>query len=119
MYVPGTIAMTGMIETDQIRRDFTFNLKITIPNLKISVRKGDALGAFIPMPRRYVDKFEIDIATNYFNDEIIGNEHAESHNLSQERMTSDKDKAHESGRRYFNGIHFDGKRYKDHQKKLI
>jgi len=36
MFLPGCIAMTGVIETDQIRRDFTFNFKITIPNYTIN-----------------------------------------------------------------------------------
>ena len=119
MYIPGTVAMTGVIETDQIRRDFTFNLKITTPNTVIQIRKGDPVGAFIPMPRRYADKFEIDLASNYFTDEVINNEHEEGARLSEERLGSDKERPHESGRRYFNGVHSDGKPYTDHQKKLI
>lgn len=31
-FIPGLSAMTGVIETDNIRRDFTFNLKITEPS---------------------------------------------------------------------------------------
>lgn len=119
MYIPGTVAMTGIIETDQIRRDFSFNLKITVPNMVIKVRKGDPVGAFIPVQRRFIDNFEIDLVSNYFNDEIINNEHLEEQKLNEEREGPDKDKPHKSGRRYFNGIHTDGTKYPDHQKKLI
>jgi hypothetical protein len=111
--------MTGVIETDNIRRDFTFNLKLTTPNLVVKIRKGDPLGAFIPLPRRYIDKFEIDLATNYFSDEVILNEYLEAVSLGEERNGPDKERPHQSGRRYFNGLHSDGTSYTDHQKKLI
>lgn len=119
MYIAGTVAMTGVIETDQIRRDFTFNLKLTTPNQTVKIRKGDPIGAFIPVPRRLVDKFDIDLVTNYFSDEVIENEHLEAARLTKERMGPDKSRPHESGRRYFNGLHSDGTPYQDHQKKLI
>lgn len=119
MFIPACVAMTGVIECDQIRRDFTFNLKITMPNTKISVKKGDALGAFIPIPRYFVDNFEVDIIDNYFDKQIHLNELEEQRRLSEERVTIDKTKPHESGRRYFNGIHSDEKKYKDHQKRLV
>lgn len=118
MFIPGCISMTGVIETDNIRRDFTFNLKVTVPNLKISVRQGDALGAFIPIPRGFVDNFEVKNVQDIFPVEIHENEINECSNLSLERNTSDKDRPHESGRRYFNGEHTSGEKYIDHQKRL-
>jgi hypothetical protein len=118
MYIPGTVAMTGVIETDQIRRDFTFNLKITMPNMVIKVRKGDPVGAFIPVQRRFIDNFEVDLVSNYFNNDVIDNEHLEEQKLNKEREMVDKNKPNKSGRRYFNGIHSDGTKYPDHQKKL-
>ena len=45
------------VTTFDLRCDFTFNLKITVPNMLVSVKKGDALGAFIPIPRYFVDGF--------------------------------------------------------------
>lgn len=118
MFLPGCVSMTGVIECDQIRRDFTFNIKITIPNIKISVKKGDALGAFIPIPRYFVDNFEVDLAENYFDKNIIANEIKEVFSLNEERLGPDIGKPHQSGRRYFNGIHSDDTKYKDHQKRL-
>lgn len=119
MFIPGTVAMTGVIECDQIRRDFTFNLKLTVPNYTVKVRKGDALGAFIPIPRYFVDKFEVKLITDLFDTELHVNEVEESIALGKERTSYDQKKPHGSGRRYFNGTHTDGSKYPNHQKRLI
>ena len=118
MFIPGCSALTGVIECDNIRRDFTFNFKITIPNITISIRKGDPVGAFIPIPRYFVDNFEIEEVSKYFDNNLIQKEIKESSNLGVERTTVDKEKAHQSGRRYFNGVHSNGEKYQDHQKRL-
>lgn len=118
MFLPGCVALTGVIETDQIRRDFTFNIKITVPNMVIKVNKGDALGAFITVPRYYVDSFDIDLVTNHFSEEIYDNELRDAQEFGRQRQGEDKEKAHQSGRKYFNGIHAEGELYLDHQKKL-
>jgi len=116
MFVAGCAAMTGVVETDNIRRDFTFNLKITVPNFTVKVKKGDPLGAFIPIPRYFVDGFKVKL----FEDrELHSREIAEQYALSQERTTVDLEKAHQSGRRYFKGIHSDGSEYSDHQKGIL
>jgi hypothetical protein len=118
MYIPGMVAMTGVIEADQIRRDFTFNLKMTDPGRTVYVKKGDPLGAFIPVPRYFVDSFELDAVSNYFNEDIIKNEHEDGSELFRQRESEDKLKSHESGRKYFNGEHAFGEKYSDHQKRI-
>jgi hypothetical protein len=118
MFIPGCVAMTGVVETDQIRRDFTFNLKITVPNYKIRVNKGDIVGAFIPIPRYFVDKFELALVSELFDKEVHLNEVQESRTLGEERGTVDKEKNHMAGRRYFKGMHSDNTRYADHQKTI-
>lgn len=118
MYIPGTVAMTGIIETDQLRRDFTFNLKVTIPNYPIKIRKGDPVGAFIPVPRYFVDDFDLDLVHNHFSQELYDNEMSDGHELNMQRQGSDKDKPHESGRKYFRGEHAFGEKYVDHQKRV-
>jgi hypothetical protein len=118
MFIPGTVAMTGVIESDQLRRDFTFNLKVTIPNYKIKIKKGDPLGAFIPVPRYFVENFSILSASECFSEEVLRNEYLDSQELSRQRAQEDKSKPHESGRKYFNGHHAFGEQYKDHQKRI-
>lgn len=116
--IPGTYSMTGVIETDNIRRDFTFNLKLTDPGRTISIRKGDWLGAFIPIPRYFVDSFVMQPASNIFNDELILNEIADGQELSRQRNNEDMEKPHHSGRKYFNGEHANGCPFPDHQKRV-
>jgi hypothetical protein len=118
MFIPGCISMTGVIETDQIKRDFTFNFKMTIPNVTVTVKKGDPLGAFIPIPRYFVDQFDIALVTDIFDKELHENENKEAQRLTEERNGVDKTKPHQSGRRYFNGTNSDDTPYSDHQKRL-
>lgn len=118
LFIPGCIALTGIIECDNIRRDFTFNFKVTVPNIVISVRKGDPLGAFIPIQRNFVEKFDLEKVENYFNNDFVQRENEESSALSIERITVDKGKTHESGRRYFKGVHTDESKYVNHQKNI-
>ena len=118
MFIPGCVAMTGVVETDQIRRDFTFNLKITIPNYTVKVNKGDIIGAFIPIPRYFVDKFEVSLVTDLFDADLHLNETKEAKLLGIERSTTDREKNHLAGRRYFKGLHSDETSYTDHQKTI-
>jgi hypothetical protein len=118
MFITGCASMAGVIETDQIKRDFTFNIKVTVPNLKITVKKGDPLGAFIPIQRYFVDKFDVKLVSDIFDRELHVNEVEESNNLGKERLKEDQQKPHSAGRRYFRGINFDGTKYADHQKKV-
>jgi hypothetical protein len=118
MFIPGLTAMTGVIETDNIKRDFTFNVKITVPNYTVKVRKGDIIAAFMPIPRYFVDQFDLSLITDIFDKEFHENEIAEAQALSAERNSIDRSKPHQSGRRYFSGVNTDSSKYKDHQKKI-
>ncbi len=117
-FTPGMQAMTAVIEADQIRRDFSFNLKLTDPGLVVSFKKGDPLAAFIPIPRYFVEEFELDTANKYFSEELIKNEQNDANELGRQRVQEDREKPHYSGRKYFNGIHAFGQKFKDHQKKI-
>jgi hypothetical protein len=116
MFTPGISVMTGVVESDQLRRTFTFNLKITDPNREISFKKGDVLAAFIPIPRYFVDKFDIAPASKYFSPELIANEH--KHQAEFNRQRREEEELDTLGRKYFNGVHAFGEPYSDHQKRL-
>lgn len=118
MFIPGVMSMNGVVETDQMRRDFSFNLKMTTPNFKVSIRKGDIVAAFMPIPRYFVENFEVEPADNYFSLDIIENEAIECQDLGKERDTVDKKKPNFLGKRYFSGFHTDGSKYTDHQKRI-
>lgn len=118
MFIPGCIAMTGVIETDQIRRDFTFNIKVTVPNYKINIKRGDPLGAFIPVPRYFVDSFDLDLITNIFDKKYHEAELHHSNEFNRQRNTEDLQRTHQSGRKYFDGLHAFDEKFFDHQKRI-
>jgi hypothetical protein len=118
LFIEGLHVMTGVIETDQIKRDFTFNIKVSSPNKKISIRNGDIIAGFLPIPRGFVDNFTVEPALSLFDQKIIQNEIDEANRLGVERSGEDRKKPHGAGRRYFNGINTDGSKYPDHQKRL-
>lgn len=122
-FIDGIQAMTGVIESDNLRRSFTFNLKITTPNKKIYIKKGDWLAAFIPIPRGFVDSFKMVPAEEIFSSDIINNEVAANKALGWQRKShkdfgGDMTKINDSGRRYFKGVHADDSPYKNHQKRI-
>lgn len=117
-FIQGCAAMTGVIETDNIRRDFTFNLKITVPNIEITVKKGDLVGAFIPIPRYFVDNFEVKFVEDVFSHDIRVRESDDANALGKERAEIDAKNKNGIGRRYFNGENPDDTKYKNHQKRI-
>jgi hypothetical protein len=117
-YIDGLMAMTAVVEADNIRRDFTFNIKMTRPNHCVIVEIGDPLAAFIPIPRGTVENYEMKLVTDFFSREQHSLEIDESNLMGEERRTVDVSKPHGSGRRYFKGVHSNGDVYTDHQKTL-
>lgn len=57
--VHGLSWMDAIVETDNLRRDFTFNIKITRPQMDIYIEKGTPLGCVLPYPRFFLDKYEM------------------------------------------------------------
>ena len=117
-FIDGLAHMTGVIETDNLRRDFTFNLKFTRAEHWIHVKRGDWIGCVIPIPRYYVDSFEMVDGREYLTREQIEEEIKCMKDFGIERTTTDVNKPHASGRRYFNGEDVYGNQFSDHQKRV-
>jgi hypothetical protein len=117
-FIDGLGHMTGVIETDNLRRDFTFNLKFTRPNYWVRVSKGDWIGCFIPVPRYFVDSFEMVNAKDYLTQEQIDDEISCAREFAKERSGPDSKKPHAAGRRYFMGEDVYGNKFCDHQKRI-
>ena len=117
-FIDGLAHMTGVIETDNLRRDFTFNLKITRPHHKIYVKKGDWIGYFIPYPRHFIDEFECKDAYDLFTEEQIREEKQCMKDFGNERSTEDVHKPNGNGRRYWKGEDVYGNKFADHQRSL-
>lgn len=110
--------LTGVIETDNLRRDFTFNLKITTANKLITIRKGQPIAAILPIPRHFVENFELKIDNELFSEETIKYERLMGAKFSYERRSVDTKKPHGAGRRYWKGEDADGNKFADHQTRL-
>jgi hypothetical protein len=117
-WIDGIQHMTGVIETDNLRRDFTFNLKVTRKNEKIIINKGDYIGCVLPIPRYFVDGFELQNGYDIFTKEEIEEEQKVMREFGVERSTKDIEKPNGNGRRYFNGEDVRGCPFHDHQTKL-
>ena len=127
-FIPGLHVMSGVVETDNLRRSFTFNLKVTTPGVKIHVKKGDWLSAFIPVPRYFVDGFELLNGDAFFDEGTMNLERASIAKARYERNIGDfKDNSEKgienpillgAGRKYFKGIHPNDELFKDHQKRI-
>jgi hypothetical protein len=114
--IPNVTVMTGVVETDNLRRNFTFNLKIQIPNIKVTIPAGYPLGAFIPIPRYYCDEFNLDFAENIFTKEIVDEELEAGKAASEYRKKVEPNLKNGVGKHYMQGKDVYGNKFKDHQK---
>jgi hypothetical protein len=117
-FIDGVQHMTGVIETDNLRRDFTFNLKLTRPGLTVRINKGDLVGCVLPTPRYFVDSFNTKLGDELFTPEQMLEERKTAEQFGIERSTADLDKPHGNGLRYFHGEDVHGNQFEDHQTKV-
>jgi hypothetical protein len=117
-FIHGLGHMTAVIETDNLRRDFTFNLKMTKAGSRVDIKKGDWIGCFIPIPRYFVDSFDMVDAKDYLTREQIVAEHKCGDEFTNQRTGSDTKMPRGAGRRYFNGEDAFGNKFPDHQKRM-
>ncbi len=118
MFIDGLHYMTGVIETDNLRRDFSFSLRITRQNEWIYVKKGDPIGCVIPYPRRFIDNIKVKNAYDIIPIDDIKIEQVAMHDFGHERQNIDQYTPRKAGRRYFRGEDVYGNKFPDHQKKL-
>lgn len=118
MFIDGLTNMNGIIETDNIKRDFTFNIKVTRPHHLIRINKGDIISAFLPIQRYFADPYVVKSAEEVTSTEFIEHIRQAGRDFAVERNGPDRDKPHESGRRYFNGEDVYGCPFHDHQKRF-
>jgi hypothetical protein len=112
--VPALSPMTGVVEADNIRFTFTFNIKVDIPNVVIKVIENTPIAGIIPIPRYFCDSFELKNASDIFSEEVIKDEmntvfeHGRLRNLhNTNKLGADKI--------YYTGKDVRGNKFKDHQ----
>ena len=111
--IPNMTVMVGVIEADNLRRNFTINLKIQVPNLKINIPAGAPLAAIIPIPRYFADSFELKYAEDIFSENEIIDELQAQNDASFHREFVETNGA---GRHYLLGQDIYGNKFPDHQK---
>jgi hypothetical protein len=114
--IPNVTVMTGVVETDNLRRNFTFNLKIQMPNIKTTIPAGFPLSGFIPVPRYYCDDFNLDFAENIFSKEIIEEEINAEKDAGKHRKEVQPTLKGGYGKLYMHGKDVYNNIFKDHQK---
>lgn len=112
--IPNVTVMTGVVETDNLRRNFNFSIKIQMPNIVTRIPKGYPIAAFMPIPRYFGDKFNLKFAEDIFSDEII----VEENQAAQDALANRDVEAllpSGVGRLYLTGTDVYGNKFKDHQ----
>lgn len=110
--VHGLSWMDAVVETDNLRRDFTFNIRITRPQMDIFIPKGMPLGCIVPYPRFFLDKYELKPLTD--PEEVAkAIETANNYGIEREQYDGEKPRL-----RYMEGKDIYDTFYDMHQKSL-
>jgi hypothetical protein len=113
----GYTVLSGVVETDNLRNVFTYNIKINSINKVVFFPANYPISSLIPIPRYFADDFKLVMAENVFDEETIIEElqynwdHAQSRKLMKpnpELAKQDRD--------YLNGRDVYGNKYPDHQR---
>lgn len=118
-FIDGLQNLTGVVETDNLRRDFTFNLKLTRPNHPVEIRPGDVISAVLPYPRLFIDSFDLVDGYELFSPEQIHAEQQVALAMGDERRGKDRENRDGVGRRYFNGQDVYGNPFPNTHQKLL
>jgi hypothetical protein len=117
-WIDGIHFMEGLVETDQLRRDFTFNLKVTRPGASITIKRGTPIGCVLPVPRHFVDPFTWRNAPQALPADVIADERETMRLAGEERTRFDVKNPHGVGGRYRRGEDVYGNKFPDHQTRL-
>lgn len=114
----GITHLVAAVETDNLRRDFTFNLKITRKDFEIVIPAGTPIGCLLPYPRHFIDRFRVVDAAEVLGREVIETERRTAQLFGQERQAYDAINPHGIGGRYWRGEDVYGNKFADHQLRL-
>jgi hypothetical protein len=110
----GMSPMTGVVESDNLRFTFTFNIKMDIPNLNIRVPANTELVGILPIPRYFCDSFTAVNASEIFDQSVIDEEKKVMLEHSAARDSSNETNGG-LDKLYYKGTDVRGNKFKDHQ----
>jgi hypothetical protein len=114
--LPNITVMSGVIETDNLRRNFTFNFKIQMPNITTTIPKGYPLATIIPVPRYFVENFKLENADNIFSEDLVIEEIQARVDAITKRTEIGHTFKNNVDKDYFQGRDVYGNKFPDHQK---
>ena len=112
--LPALSPMTGVVESDNLRFTFTFNIKVYISNAVIKVKENTPIAGIIPIPRYFCDSFELKDAKDIFLEEIIRDEMDTVFEHGRRRSIQNLNNLPADGL-YYVGEDIKGNKFKDHQ----
>ena len=118
-FIDGLQNLTGVVEADNLRRDFTFNLKITRPDFPVEIKVGDLLSAVIPIPRGFVENFELIDAYEALSPDTVADEQQTARDFGREREEIDSKNKRGVGRRYFRGEDVYGRKFEHSHQQVL
>ena len=117
--LPNITVMSGVVETDNIRGPFTFNIKLQIPGITTTLRKGMPISGIIPIPRYFSDGFTLKDAADIFTQEEIDEENKANDDHTKVRDAANLEvklkNKYTSDRLYMRGIDIYKNKFPDHQ----
>ena len=102
--------LMAVVETDNLRYGFTFNLKVQQKDVPVFIKKGTPLAAFMPIPRYFADSFTIKNSEDVFSKEIIDEEIKAAKDFTIMRQQSVC-----VTKQYKKGVDIYGNKFLDHQ----
>jgi hypothetical protein len=113
--IKNVTVMSGVVETDNLRWFFTFNLKLQNPNIDTYFKKNEPLSGFIPLPRYYSDSFDLINFKDIVNEDEYNEEIKASSDFAHKRNEIEKNLPDRVGRDYYIGRDVYGNKFLDHQ----
>jgi hypothetical protein len=100
--------LTAMVETDNLRNVFSINIKIISPNIWTKIKANKPIVSLIPIKRGFSEKFDLKLANEIFNKNILENELEAfcEHKKTRNFITYD--------RTYFGGTDIFGNEFNNH-----
>jgi hypothetical protein len=114
--IPNSTVMSGSIETDNLRHNFTINIKVQIPDLTVKYKKGAPIAAIMPVQRYFPDSFDLKNASDIFDKNTVDEEKQSIKDFSNFRKDVEPTLKNHVNRFYFLGKDVYGNDFPDHQK---
>ncbi len=118
-YIDGLSWLSALVETDNLRHSFTFNIKVTRINETIIIKKGDPIAFVMPYPRYYCDQFQYKTSEDVgISEHALEQEYKACYFFGKERGAEIKG-VKKSSLRYRVGVDIFGNKFEDHQRRVL